>query len=65
MIGFLYKTDTIFNKNKLYLPLFIIVGITNTRKTFPLAYYYIISKLAKSFDFVREFTKYIFYNYLE
>jgi hypothetical protein len=44
----------------------VIVGITNTRKTFLLAYYYIISKLAKSFNFVRgELTKYVFYNYLE
>jgi len=41
----------------------VIVGITNTSKTFPLAYCYIISKLAKSFDFVlRELTKYVFYN---
>jgi len=39
------------------------VGITNTSKTFPLAYCYITSELAKSFDFVaRELTKYVFYN---
>jgi len=39
------------------------VGITNTSKTFPLAYCYITSESAKSFDFVvRELTKYVFYN---
>jgi hypothetical protein len=42
----------------------MIVGITNTRKTFPLAYCYITSELAKSFNFVEgELTKYVFYNY--
>jgi hypothetical protein len=42
------------------------VGITNTGKTFPLAYCYITSESAKSFDFVAgELTKYIFYNCLE
>jgi hypothetical protein len=44
----------------------VIVGITNTKKTFPLAFCYITSKSAKSFDFVRgELTKYVFYNCLE
>jgi hypothetical protein len=39
------------------------VGITNTRKTFLLAYCYITSELAKSFDFVvGELTKYVFYD---
>jgi hypothetical protein len=39
------------------------VGITNTSKTFPLAYCYITSKSAKSFNFVvGELTKYVFYN---
>jgi hypothetical protein len=44
------------------------VGITNTGKTFPLAYCYITSESAKSFDFVGrggELTKYVFYNCLE
>jgi hypothetical protein len=41
----------------------VIVGITNISKTFLLAYCYITSKLAKSFDFVvGELTKYVFYN---
>jgi len=39
------------------------VGITNTRKTFLLAYCYITSESAKSFDFVvGELTKYVFYD---
>jgi hypothetical protein len=38
----------------------MIVGIINTRKTFLLAYCYITSKSAKSFDFVAgELTKYV------
>jgi hypothetical protein len=42
------------------------VGITNTGKTFPLAYCYITSESAKSFDFVAgELTKYVFYDCLE
>ena len=41
----------------------MIVGITNTSKTFPFAYCYITSESAKSFDFVvGELTKYVFYN---
>jgi hypothetical protein len=63
---FLYKTDATFNTNELRLPLSVIVGITNTRKTFPLAYCYITSESAKSFDFVGgELTKYVFYDCLE
>ena len=46
--------------------LFIIVGIINTSKTFLLAYCYITSESAKSFNFVAgELTKYVFYDYLE
>jgi hypothetical protein len=59
----LYETDATFNTNVLRLPLSVMVGITNTGKTFPLAYCYITSELAKSFDFVvGELTKYVFYN---
>jgi len=60
---FLYKTDATFNTNELCLLLSVIVGITNTSKTFPLAYCYITSESAKSFDFVvGELTKYVFYD---
>jgi len=46
--------------------LFVIVSITNTSKTFFLAYYYITNKLAKLFNFViRKLTKYVFYNCLK
>ena len=63
---FLYKTDAIFNINKLCLLLSIIVGIINTSKTFLLVYCYITSESAKSFDFVAgELTKYVFYDCLE
>jgi hypothetical protein len=63
---FLYKIDATFNTNELRLPLSVIVGITNTSKTFPLVYCYITSESAKSFDFVvGELTKYVFYNCLE
>ena len=62
----MYKTDATFNTNVLRLLLFVIVGITNTRKTFSLAYCYITSKSAKSFNFVvGELTKYVFYNCLK
>jgi hypothetical protein len=61
--NFLYETNATFNTNKLCLPLSMIVGITNTGKTFPLAYCYIISESAKSFNFVGgELTKYVFYD---
>jgi hypothetical protein len=60
---FLYETDATFNTNELRLPLSTMVGITNTGKTFPMAYCYITSESAKSFDFVGgELTKYIFYD---
>jgi hypothetical protein len=38
---FLMETDATFNTNSLYLPLSVVVGITNTGKTFPLAYTWI------------------------
>jgi MULE transposase domain len=47
--GFLYKTDTTFNTNTRRLPLTVMVGIDNTGHTFPMAFMFIISELAKSF----------------
>jgi hypothetical protein len=47
--SFLYKTDSTFNTNCLYMPLSIIVGIDNTGKTFPVVFCYIISESAASF----------------
>jgi len=39
------------------------IGITNTGYSFPLAYCYIITESAKSFEFVvHQLTKYVFYD---
>jgi hypothetical protein len=51
--GFLYETNATFNTNKLRLPLSIMVGITNTGKTFPMAMCYITSESYESFEFVQ------------
>ncbi|KAJ0128214.1 Uncharacterized protein HZ326_28691 [Fusarium oxysporum f. sp. albedinis] len=45
--GFLMQTDATFNTNCLHLPLSVIVGITNTGKTFPLAFAFITSNQPK------------------
>jgi hypothetical protein len=50
--GFMYETDATFNTNKLRLPLSIMVGITNTGKTFLMAMCYITSESCESFEFV-------------
>jgi MULE transposase domain len=64
--GFMYKTNATFNTNELRMPLSSIIGITNTGKTFPLAYCYITSESAKAFEFMAEqLTKYVFYDCLE
>jgi hypothetical protein len=52
--GFLYETDATFNTNTRRLPLSVIVGIDNTRHTFPIAFIFITTELAKSFKFIRE-----------
>ncbi|KAL6405702.1 hypothetical protein AUP68_10838 [Ilyonectria robusta] len=46
------QTDATFNTNCLHLPLSVIVGITNTGKTFPLAFAFITSESAEAFEFV-------------
>jgi hypothetical protein len=59
----LYEIDATFNMNELRLPLSVMEGITNTGKTFPLAYCYITSESAKLFDFVAgALTKYVSYD---
>jgi hypothetical protein len=50
----MYKTNAAFNTNSLRLPLSVMVGIDNYRKTIPMAYYYITSKLATSFKFIAD-----------
>jgi hypothetical protein len=52
--GFMYKTDATFNTNSLKLPLRVMVGINNCRKTFPIAYCYITLECAASFKFVAD-----------
>jgi len=50
----MYKTDATFNTNSLKLLLSVIVGINNCRKTFPVAYCYIILECAASFKFAAD-----------
>jgi hypothetical protein len=61
--GFIYKTDATFSTNTLRLPLLVMVGIDNTRTTFPMAYMFITSKSAESFRFAsRQLTDLCFYD---
>jgi hypothetical protein len=53
--GFLYETNAIFSINTRRLPLSVIVGINNTRYTFPMAFIFITTELAKSFKFIGEY----------
>ena len=50
--GFCMQTDAMFNTNKLHLPLSVIVEITNTFKTFLLAFCFIISESTEAFKFM-------------
>jgi hypothetical protein len=52
--GFLYETDATFNTNTRRLPLSVMVGIDNTGHTFPMAFMFITSESAKSFQFANE-----------
>jgi hypothetical protein len=49
--GFVLLTDGTFNTNNLRLPLLIAVGITNSGKTFPVAFSYCPSEDKDSYDF--------------
>jgi MULE transposase domain len=62
----MYKTDATFNTNSLYLLLGVIVGIDNTRRTFLVAYCYIISESTASFKWiVEQLIDLVFYNCLK
>ena len=62
--GFIYETDATFNTNTLRLPLLVMVRIDNTGHTFPMAFMFIISELAKSFQFANKcLIDLCFYNY--
>ena len=52
--GFIYETDATFNTNTRRLPLAVMVGIDNTGHTFPMAFMFITSESAKSFQFANE-----------
>ncbi len=57
------QTDAMFNTNKLHLPLSVIVEITNTFKTFSLAFCFIIFKLTEAFECVNtQLKKLMFYD---
>ncbi|KAM4061555.1 MULE transposase [Hirsutella rhossiliensis] len=61
--GFLMQTDATFNTNCLHLPLSVIAGITNTGKTFPLAFAFITSESAEAFEFVNaQLAKLVWYD---
>jgi len=61
--GFCMQTDAMFNTNKLHLPLSVIVEITNTFKTFSLAFCFIIFKLTEAFECVNtQLKKLMFYD---
>ena len=47
----LLVVDGIFNTNKLRLPLFINIDITNSGKIFPCALSYCLGETAESYDF--------------
>jgi hypothetical protein len=49
--GFVLVVDGTFNTNSLRLPLLIAVGITNSGKTFPVAFSYCPSGSKESYDF--------------
>ena len=51
------RTDATFNTNKLNLPLSVVVGVTNTGLTFPVAYCYITSESAECFTFLLDCMK--------
>ena len=64
--GFLYETDATFSTNTRRLPLSMIVGIDNTRHTFPMAFMFITTESAKSFKFTGEYLiNLCFYDYLQ
>jgi hypothetical protein len=62
--GFLYEIDATFNTNTRRLPLSMMVRIDNIGHIFPMAFMFIISELAKSFQFANKcLIDLCFYNY--
>ena len=59
--GFLIQTDATFNTNELNMPLSILLGITNTMSSFPVAYKFISSESAEAFKFINACCKELFF----
>lgn len=59
--SFIIQTNAIFNISKLNMPLSILVGVTNTMTSFPLAYTFIYSKSIETFKFVNICCKKLFF----
>jgi len=58
------QTDATFNTIKLHLPLSVIVEITNTFKTFSIAFCFITSESTEAFEFVNtQLKKLMFYDH--
>lgn len=58
---FLIQTDATFNTNKLNIPLSILLGITNTILSFPMAYTFISLESAEAFKFINACCKELFF----
>lgn len=59
--GFLIQTDATFNTNELNMPLSILLGVTNTISSFPVAYTFISSESAEAFKFINACYKELFF----
>lgn len=59
--SFVMQTDATFNTNELKMPLSILLGVTNTLASFPVAYFFISSESADAFIFIHVCCKEIFF----
>ncbi len=59
--SFVIQTDATFNTNELNMPLSILVWVTNTIASFPLADTFISSESVEAFKFVNAFCKELFF----
>lgn len=59
--GFVVETDAIFNTNKLNLFLSALVGVTNTLRTFPITYCFVLSESAIVFKFINKCIRTLFF----
>lgn len=59
--GFVMQTDATFNTNELNMPLSILLGVTNTLASFPVACCFTSSESADAFIFIHACCKEIFF----